>query len=1678
MLPLRVILLFVMASLVGENLIAQSRWDCLGAIPVCGNDTIDIISGAMELNDFNNPNNDRGCLETGEGLHSTWLYFEFRDDMPADSELEMVIFPPDSTDTWQQEDFDFAIYGPNLNCDSLGSPRRCSFARSLCSFCPYTGMGRGAQESQEPAFVHPITGIEVDGFVLPLVAQPGDRFYMLVTKFTGFSNAFAIEWGGEASNYFNCIADPACINLVNAGSDLTYCQADEFDVRLDASLSTNSDDVINIQWSGTPEAMAMLDSANILKPLVSVPAGFEGELEYEITVEQGVCNRSDKVKITVVGGIEPVIAQEALVCPGELTTVNVLNDFTAYEWSNGSTDTTVQIQTGETVELTVTQESGCQTTVSFTPQALSTPVPELAVQGAPICGDQAATIGLNQSFSGYAWSDGTSESTLSVSVEDTYSVTVTDINGCTGAGSIDIQAFDNPTVTISYPENACVGDTVSLVPNESFETYEWSNGVTEALNQVANTGEYALTVTDINGCSNTFEFPITFHEIPVPAIQGDTTLCDGLPNTLTVVDENLYPTIVWSNLTEGPSITVNTADTYEVLVVDQFGCRGVNAVTLSNRPSPALELVQEVDLCPGSSVTLSPTSTHAAYTWSDGSETSAIEVTQSGSYNLTVTNEFGCTDEASFLVEELQTNPAEIEGPIGLCPDQEGTLSLSSEFASYQWSTGAADTTQTLDVTSNILNYTVFVQDINGCRDTATYDLAAFPTTDVQLSGNPAICTGQETVLKANPNMQAYLWSTGATDDSIKISQPGQDYSVTITDQNGCQNNFDFSVEGLEDPIINLPAPLQFCIGSSLNIDLGDEFASVLWSTGQTNPAIVIDQTGEYAVSVVGQNGCEASLDFEVGEYDSPNPEFSGVTGICPDGSTTIGVLGTWDSIGWSTGATTPSIDIAIPGPYTVTVMDAAGCVGTGTIDIAAIEVVQPVIQGPDGICPNTAFNLDVQDVYREYLWSDPNLVGASVQPTEADNFAVTVTDFNGCRLTTTKEVSLLPAASLTLSGPASICPNEEISLSATGEFETINWSTDQNETSILVQGGGLFYATATNNTGCQTSDSILVQELSLPEVLLLEEDVLDCNTSSITLGNGNLDPANYNFEWSGNGVSDDERNAAQIVVAEPGWFSLVIEDRNTGCVSLADSVQILDLSFTPRIGIAGEMELDCATPTVTVRDTNTFNANFNYQWYNAAREPIGNSNRPELLVDSPGSYFLQVLDPSTGCNAMDSVTITRDGNLPEIGAEAAGIITCDSPSVSITGTVTDWDPARFEVAWQIINGTLGTTPTALTASATSAGTFVLIVEDVNNGCTATDTIVVAENTTAPSAIAGADQTLDCFDGEASLLAQPTESRQLDFLWTRPDGSTQAGEILNATAAGVYTLMVTDPENGCAATDVVEVFPDENQPVGIEVEVDHPKCFGDTNGQVQINKVEGGQGPFLYDFNGQGFTAQDTFQNLAPGSYIITAQDAEGCSVTTEIKVNPGRKLEIDLGPDIKIEKGESITLKPQVSIQQDAIKSLRLTNNEGLRCDSCWVAWEVQPDFSSVFVGTLIDENGCVAEDKVRVVVREPRNIYIPNAFSPNGDGNNDRFMIFSQGDVEKVEVMRIFDRWGDQVFENKDFPPNVASEGWNGLINGRPVINGMQAGHNANVFVYMIKVRFKDGKKEVYEGDIHLIR
>jgi gliding motility-associated-like protein len=137
--------------------------------------------------------------------------------------------------------------------------------------------------------------------------------------------------------------------------------------------------------------------------------------------------------------------------------------------------------------------------------------------------------------------------------------------------------------------------------------------------------------------------------------------------------------------------------------------------------------------------------------------------------------------------------------------------------------------------------------------------------------------------------------------------------------------------------------------------------------------------------------------------------------------------------------------------------------------------------------------------------------------------------------------------------------------------------------------------------------------------------------------------------------------------------------------------------------------------------------------------------------------------------------------------------------------------------------------------------------------------------------------------------------------------------------------------------------------------------------------------------------------------------------------------------------------------------------------CDNC-LSWTTIPLQSNNYAVAVVDTNGCSGTDMIQVFVNKERQVFIPNAFSPNLDGANDLFMIFAGDDVEEIESLNIYDRWGENVFSEANFQPNDPKSGWDGFFRGVPL--------NNCVLVYSAVIRFKDGEKEVFKGDISIVR
>ncbi len=287
-------------------------------------------------------------------------------------------------------------------------------------------------------------------------------------------------------------------------------------------------------------------------------------------------------------------------------------------------------------------------------------------------------------------------------------------------------------------------------------------------------------------------------------------------------------------------------------------------------------------------------------------------------------------------------------------------------------------------------------------------------------------------------------------------------------------------------------------------------------------------------------------------------------------------------------------------------------------------------------------------------------------------------------------------------------------------------------------------------------------------------------------------------------------------------------------------------------------------------------------------------------------------------------------------------------------------------------------------------------------------------------------------------------------------------------AAGDYGVTVTDAL-GCTEEEVVSLTAPE--PIDLLAEGQSTSCFGDDDGSILIGDVQGGSAPYLYSIDGSPF-GEGFFTGLTAGNYEIVVQDANGCEESAVVSVTEPNELVADLASvdgAAEIQLGDSLFLTTLIP-GNAVIDTFYWTDGlEDLRCDTCRGQW-VAPTYTTTYGIFVEDANGCIDVDQLEVRVKKDRLIYIPTGFAPGATGENRIFTIYGGTGVEVVESFVIADRWGEIVFSAQNFQPNDPDFGWDGRLQGEFL--------NPGVFVYFAKVRFTDGRVELYKGDVTLIR
>ena len=552
---------------------------------------------------------------------------------------------------------------------------------------------------------------------------------------------------------------------------------------------------------------------------------------------------------------------------------------------------------------------------------------------------------------------------------------------------------------------------------------------------------------------------------------------------------------------------------------------------------------------------------------------------------------------------------------------------------------------------------------------------------------------------------------------------------------------------------------------------------------------------------------------------------------------------------------------------------------------------------------------------------------------------------------------------------------------------------------------------------------------------------------------------------WSGPGVTDVIAGIFDPNLTGDGMHLIEYNYTENGCGFVESLVVNV---FDPPMAVISNTSftLTCDNNSELVLDgANSIGIGaLSFLWATPNGLVIGPNDKSTVIAGAAGEYFLTVIDQLSQCQDIVSVALVIDDGVPMADAGSDVVITCDVEVVILGGNSSSGPSITY--AWSTSEGTIDSDPTAATITVSENGTYALTVTDNDNECTAVDQVVVALDMAQPSGTVDVSNTLNCNSGSATVSANFNPLDSYLYQWKTIDGNIVSGEGTSeiiVDRVGIYTVYVTSDANGCTDTISTEVFADPEVITAIDAVVDSIDCVGDNDGMIEIIQVLGGTPPYSYAWSNQ--TSGSGVLFLSPNTYTVTITDANGCSITESYTLHPAVPMNPEIGPDLTYEYEETVTITLNVTNPGSIAQIIW----EGVApdCPGCFQNSFEAETSGNVFV-TVIDEHGCEATDALKLTVTISRNVYIPTVFSPNGDNINDIFLI--RGAIlERIEYLRIFDRWGNVVY---DQPPVVAggAEGWDGTFKGKPL--------NPGVYVYTALLIHRDGFEEAVIGDVTLVR
>ncbi|MEN0005056.1 MAG: T9SS type A sorting domain-containing protein [Bacteroidota bacterium] len=568
----------------------------------------------------------------------------------------------------------------------------------------------------------------------------------------------------------------------------------------------------------------------------------------------------------------------------------------------------------------------------------------------------------------------------------------------------------------------------------------------------------------------------------------------------------------------------------------------------------------------------------------------------------------------------------------------------------------------------------------------------------------------------------------------------------------------------------------------------------------------------------------------------------------------------------------------------------------------------------------------------------------------------------------------------------------------------TFSWANGATGTTVNNLAAGDTQVTVTDLNGCESVLTVTIDsDTAAPNAEAGTAQTIDCNNTTASLTGTAPGCTNCTFAWSTmDGNITAGQNLAIATVNQAGLYTLTVTNLDNGCTN-TDQVQVAENTTPPNADAGAAATITCTTASVQLTGTAPSCTNCTFAWSTMDGNITVGQNLATATVNQAGLYTLTVTNLDNGCTNTDQVQVAENTTPPNADAGATATITCTTTSVQLTGTAPGCTNCTF--AWATMDGNITAGQNLATATVNEAGSYTLTVTNLDNGCTNTDQVQVAEDTTPPTALIAPPLSLDCNNPEVTLSGDASVCPSCIYEWTTDGGSFTASTNTPSTmvdAGGTYTLTVTNTINGCSAAATVQIDADFETPVADAGSDALITCANPTATlTASAGDCMGCTFAWMTDI-GNIVNNNNTNQSIivdAAGNYTLTVTNPEnGCTQTDIAQVTIDTLLpNVDAGPTATLTcNTTSQTLSANFSNCPDCVFSW---SNEAGTIVGTTQSIEVA-EAGTYTVTATIPATGCARSDQVIVDEDIPVSLELEQTTNVSCNGGSDGAAIVNTAD------------------------------------------------------------------------------